>query len=133
MEQADIPHRFTLVDGDRKGPDEPERTPGRRERNLVGTLELLRQLGDTLKRVEDRAQQSEARSTVLLQRANDEKAVADARLEVAEARARSAEARVDELEEWLDRIHEAIIREILPKIDDLVDEEVDDRVDREVS
>jgi hypothetical protein len=132
MEQADIPRRLALVDGDKNGPVEPERSPGRMERNLVGTLELLRQLGDALKRVEERARQSEARSTVLLQRANDEKAVADARLEVAEARARSAEARVDELEEWLDRIHEAIIREILPKIDELV-EEVDDRVDREVS
>src|SRR3954469_4543025 len=91
---ANISDRFTLVHVDNKGAVEPERTPGRRERNLAGTLELLRGLGDTLRRVEDRAQKSEARSKVLLQRADDEKAVADAKLEVVEARARSAEARV---------------------------------------
>jgi hypothetical protein len=118
LDHLDKIRRLALLHRGNKGPDPVERErrpPGSRpERSLNATLELLRQAGDAIKRVEERAQETEARSDMLLQRATDELKAAEARIDAAEARARTAEARVQELEEWLDRIHEVITQEILP-------------------
>jgi chromosome segregation ATPase len=115
LDHLDKIRRLALLHRGKAPEVERERRPaGRPERSLTATLELLRQAGDAIKRVEERAHETEARSDMLLQRATEELKAAEARIDAAETRARTAEARVQELEEWLDRIHDVITQEILP-------------------
>src|SRR4051795_6004591 len=68
LDHLDKIRRLALLHRGKAPEVERERRPaGRPERSLTATLELLRQAGDAIKRVEERAHETEARSDMLLQ------------------------------------------------------------------
>jgi hypothetical protein len=89
-------------------------------RDWSAALDLVRQAAEMIRAAEQRAEEREALTREVVQRATQQLEAAEARIQAAEARARAAEARAraaeasaKEADEWLGRIHHVIVEEFL--------------------
>jgi hypothetical protein len=90
-------------------------------RDWSTALDLVRQAAEMIRAAEQRAEEREALTREVVQRATQQLEAAEARIQAAEARARAAEARAQaaearakEADEWLCRVHQVIVEEFLP-------------------
>jgi hypothetical protein len=97
-------------------PDNTAPTP----RDWSAALDLVRQAAEIIRAADQRAEEREALTREVVQRATQQLEAAEARIQAAEARARAAEARAQaaevrarEADEWLGRIHQVIVEEFL--------------------